>query len=137
MREAVKDGATVRLGGDHIFKGGVNVDFSKYDVIKQNSENPRFVYESWYHNFEFPQRVEFQAGDPRLNTNNTQLGLYLQDQMKVGEKVSIVLGARRDDRRLAGEHLVELQVSSVVREFAGEVREALDVHHDGNAHLRA
>ena len=30
-------------------------------------------------------------------TESNQLGLYLQDQMKVGEKVSIVLGARRDE----------------------------------------
>ena len=86
----------LQMGGTHVIKGGINVDFSKYDVIKQNSENPRFVYESWYHNFEFPQRVEFQAGDPRLNTNNTQLGLYLQDDWNPTDRLTFYLGARWD-----------------------------------------
>ena len=86
----------LQAGGSHVIKGGITVDFSKYDVIKQNSENPRFVYESWFHNFEFPQRVELQSGDPRLNTNNTQLGVYLQDDWSPSERLTIYLGARWD-----------------------------------------
>ena len=86
----------LQAGGSHVIKGGVNVDFSKYDVIKQNSENPRFVYESWFHEFSFPQRVELQAGDPRLKTNNTQLGLYLQDDWSPSERLTLYLGARWD-----------------------------------------
>ena len=86
----------LQAGGSHVIKGGINVDFSKYDVIKQNSENPRFVYESWFHNFSFPQRVELQAGDPRLNTNNTQLGLYLQDDWSPSSRLTLYLGARWD-----------------------------------------
>jgi len=46
----------LQAGGTHVLKGGINVDFSHYDIVKQNDENPRFVYESWWHNFEFPQR---------------------------------------------------------------------------------
>ena len=86
----------LQLAGAHVLKGGVNIDFNKYDIVKQNSENPRFVYESWYHDFEFPQRVEFQAGDPRLKTNNTQLGLYLQDDWSPSERLTLYLGARWD-----------------------------------------
>jgi hypothetical protein len=86
----------LQAGGSHVIKGGINLDFSKYDVIKQNSENPRFVYESWFHNFEFPQRVELQAGDPRLNTSNTQLGLYLQDDWSPSDRLTIYVGARWD-----------------------------------------
>jgi hypothetical protein len=86
----------LQAGGSHVVKGGINVDFSKYDVIKQNAENPRFVYESWFHNFEFPQRVELQSGDPRLNTKNTQLGLYLQDDWSPSERLTLYLGARWD-----------------------------------------
>jgi len=86
----------LQLGGTHVIKGGMNVDFSKYDVIKQNSENPRFVYEPWFHNFEFPQRVEFQAGDPNFKTDNTQLGIYLQDDWSPSERLTFYLGARWD-----------------------------------------
>ena len=98
-RLSIRDDLTytgLQAGGSHVIKGGINVDFSKYDVIKQNSENPRFVYESWFHNFSFPQRVELQAGDPRLNTNNTQLGLYLQDDWSPSERLTLYLGARWD-----------------------------------------
>lgn len=85
-----------QAAGAHVLKGGFNVDFSKYDVIKQNFENPLFAYEPWFHNFEFPQRVEFQAGDPNLKTNNTQLGMYLQDDWSPSERLTIYLGARWD-----------------------------------------
>ncbi len=86
----------LEMGGQHVLKGGLNVDFSHYDVIKQNSENPRFIYESFFHNFEFPIRVEFQAGDPNFKTSNTQLGAYLQDDWSPSERLTIYLGARWD-----------------------------------------
>ncbi len=86
----------LQMAGAHVLKGGLNVDFSRYDVIKQNSENPRFVYESWFNNFGFPQRVEFQAGDPNLKTKNTQLGAYLQDDWSPSDRLTFYLGARWD-----------------------------------------
>lgn len=86
----------LQMGGAHVLKGGINVDFSNYDIIKQNSENPRFTYEPWFHNFEFPQKVEFQAGDPNFKTSNTQLGAYLQDDWSPSERLTIYLGARWD-----------------------------------------
>jgi hypothetical protein len=86
----------LQMGGAHVIKGGLNVDFSHYDVIKQNFENPLFAYEPWFHNFEFPQRVEFQAGDPNLKTSNTQLGAYLQDDWSPSERLTFYLGARWD-----------------------------------------
>ncbi|MFN2324825.1 MAG: TonB-dependent receptor domain-containing protein [Gemmatimonadales bacterium] len=85
-----------QMGGTHVLKAGINVDFSDYSIIKQNSENPRFVYESWFHNFQFPQRVEFQSGDPNFETKNTQLGAYLQDDWSPSERLTIYLGARWD-----------------------------------------
>jgi hypothetical protein len=86
----------LQAGGAHVIKGGVNVDFSKYDIIKQNQENPRFTYEPWFHDFEFPQKVEFQTGDPNYQTSNTQLGLYLQDDWSPSERLTLYLGARWD-----------------------------------------
>ncbi|HEX7025160.1 MAG TPA: TonB-dependent receptor, partial [Gemmatimonadales bacterium] len=44
----------------------------------------------------FPQHVEFQLGDPRLKTTNTQLGAYLQDDWSPSERLTFYLGARWD-----------------------------------------
>lgn len=88
--------AGLEMGGTHVLKAGINVDFSDYSIIKENAENPRFVYEPWFHNFEFPQRVEFQTGDPNFETKNTQLGAYLQDDWSPSERLTIYLGARWD-----------------------------------------
>ncbi|MEO5825921.1 MAG: TonB-dependent receptor [Gemmatimonadales bacterium] len=85
-----------QMGGAHVLKAGLNVDFSKYDILKQNAENPRFVYEPWFNNFQIPQRVEFQAGDAHLNTNNNQIGAYLQDDWSPSSRLTIYLGARWD-----------------------------------------
>jgi len=85
-----------QLAGDHVVKGGFNVDFLDYDIIKRNSENPRFVYESWFSGFAVPQRVEFQSGDPNFSANNTQLGLYVQDDWSPTSRLTLNLGVRWD-----------------------------------------
>jgi hypothetical protein len=98
-RISIRDDLTytgLQAGGTHVIKGGFNVDFSKYDILKQNSENPRFVYEPWFNNFAFPQRVEFQAGDAHLKTNNNQIGAYLQDDWSPSSRLTLYLGARWD-----------------------------------------
>jgi hypothetical protein len=86
----------LQLAGEHVVKGGVNVDFLNYDIEKRNSENLRFAYEPWWYNFSIPQRVEFQTGDPNFGANNTQLGLYLQDDWSPSERLVLNLGVRWD-----------------------------------------
>ncbi|MDO8665051.1 MAG: TonB-dependent receptor, partial [Gemmatimonadales bacterium] len=82
--------------GSHVVKVGGNVDFLSYDIIKRNSEIPRFVYEPWFNDFEIPERVEFQSGDPNFSTNNTQLGLFLQDDWSPTPRLTLNLGVRWD-----------------------------------------
>lgn len=86
----------LQAGGQHIIKGGANLDFVKYDVIKRNSETPRFVYEPWYFGFAFPQRVEFQTGDPNFKDSNTQLGAYIQDDWTPVRRLTFNIGVRWD-----------------------------------------
>ena len=86
----------LRAAGEHVVKVGANVDFLDYDVVKRNSENPRFVYEPWFFGFAIPQRVEFQAGDPDFGARNTQVGLYLQDDWSPTERLVLNLGVRWD-----------------------------------------
>lgn len=86
----------LQLAGDHVIKGGINVDFADYDIIKRNSENPLFIYEPWFNGFAIPHRVEFQTGDPNFSANNTQLGLYLQDDWSPSSRLVLNLGFRWD-----------------------------------------
>ncbi|HEX8906702.1 MAG TPA: carboxypeptidase regulatory-like domain-containing protein, partial [Longimicrobiaceae bacterium] len=86
----------LHLAGDHVIKGGGNVDYLNYDITKRNSENLRFVYESWWYNFSIPQRVEFQTGNPDFSANNAQVGLFVQDDWSPMERLVLNLGIRWD-----------------------------------------
>jgi hypothetical protein len=85
-----------RFAGDHVVKGGVNVDWLDYDILKRNNENPRFIYEPWFNGFAIPHRVEFQTGDPNFGANNTQFGVYLQDDWTPTSRLVLNLGVRWD-----------------------------------------
>ena len=85
-----------QVGGQHVVKGGANLDFLKYNVVKRNSETPRYVYELWYDSAKTPQRVEFQTGNPTFSDNNMQVGLYLQDDYTPVPQLTFNLGVRWD-----------------------------------------
>ena len=98
-RLSVRDDVTWsgwQWAGSHVVKTGLNVDFTDYDISKRNSEIPRFVYEPWFNDFEIPQRVEFQYGDPNFGGNNTQVGLYVQDDWSPTQRLVVNLGVRWD-----------------------------------------
>jgi carboxypeptidase family protein/TonB-dependent receptor-like protein len=80
----------------HTIKLGANVDFLSYDIIKRNSEIPRFVWELWYDSAGTPQRAEWQSGNPNFSSNNTQVGLYLQDDWSPSRRLTVNAGVRWD-----------------------------------------
>lgn len=82
--------------GQHIMKTGFNVDFVSYDIVKRNSEIPRFVYEPWFNGFAIPERVEFQTGNPNFSTKNKQVGLYAQDDWTPTPQLTLNVGLRWD-----------------------------------------
>ncbi len=84
-----------QTAGQHVIKVGANLDFLDYDIIKQNSENPRFVYVD-RNGFAIPEKVEFQAGDPNFGANNTQIGVFVQDDWSPFERLTLNLGIRWD-----------------------------------------
>ena len=90
--------------GQHILKGGVNLDFVNYRVLKQNDVIPRFVYEQFAQggsatapdSFQIPDRVELRAGTANFVTDNQQFGVYAQDDWSLTQRLTVNLGVRWD-----------------------------------------
>src|SRR5439155_22968097 len=49
-RLGVRDDLTRQSGGQHVFKGGLSVDFVTYDIDKRNNETPQFEYAQYVDN---------------------------------------------------------------------------------------
>lgn len=87
-------------GGDHVFKMGANVDLVKYDVFKDNRGTPEFDYSNIQggqtYAFQSPFQLIYGTGNPNLNTNNNQLGAYIQDDWSPTSRLTLNLGVRWD-----------------------------------------
>jgi hypothetical protein len=115
-RLAVRDDITYsgfHGGGDHVMKAGVSASFLTYDLIKANREIPQFFYGGQNvspsdagcsptctgpeaYNYRVPFKVVWQHGNPIVNTNNNQIGAYLQDDWSPTSRLTINLGIRWD-----------------------------------------
>ncbi len=87
--------AAFQFGGEHVVKFGGNVDLLRYRVEKNFLANPEFRFrsdEQWSRPFE----AGFGFGNPRMEANNTQFGLYIQDDWSVTKKLVLNLGIRWD-----------------------------------------
>jgi hypothetical protein len=97
-RVSLRDDITrsaARWFGDHVLKFGANVDFLTYDAIKEQQMNPVFRYRS-DENWSRPFEAAFGFGDPNVSTNNTQFGVYAQDDWNITPKFTVNLGIRWD-----------------------------------------
>jgi hypothetical protein len=86
----------IQLAGDHVFKGGVNVDFLAYDGVKYFFGNPVYKYRRAPENWSQPFEVQLGYGDPKLETDNKQFGVFFQDDWSIGRKLLLNLGIRWD-----------------------------------------
>ena len=84
-----------KTGGAHAIKVGANFDYVSYDLNKQLNENPIFAF-SPSNNNTFPVRARIGVGNSRLKTNNSQFGLYAQDDWSPTERFTINAGIRWD-----------------------------------------
>lgn len=87
--------SAAQLGGNHVFKAGASLDYLQYVVKKQQFYNPLFTYTN-DNGFAFPVRANYGFGNPDLSTNNTQIGLYVQDDWNVTPRFVLNLGVRWD-----------------------------------------
>ncbi len=89
-----------QLAGQHTIKGGVSLDFVKYDVVKDNDGTPRFMYRDSANGqsyaFRNPYQLVYGTGDPNLSKTNNQIGVYLQDDWSPVPRLTINAGMRWD-----------------------------------------
>ena len=96
-----------KLAGDHVIKTGASLDFVKYDVFKDNNGTPQFSYRDQVdcfptcgtptvYNYASPYQLVYASGNPRLNANNRQIGLYTQDDWSPVPRLLLNLGVRWD-----------------------------------------
>jgi hypothetical protein len=82
-------------GGDHTIKGGVSVDFLTYEAIKNQQATPVLRYRK-DEDFARPFEAVYGFGDPKVSTDNQQIGAYIQDDWSIGPRLVLNLGVRWD-----------------------------------------
>jgi hypothetical protein len=90
---------TVEAAGQHQFKVGGKLAFQHYQVERTQYGNPLFHFrEDAANNLDFtiPYEAQFGVGDPRVTSNNVQIGLYAQDDWAVNDRLTLNLGVRWD-----------------------------------------
>jgi hypothetical protein len=86
---------TRHMSGSHVPKVGFNVDFDKYGLNKQLDENPIFTFDA-SNNYATPIQARIGVGNPTVGSNNTQVGLYAQDDWSPTDRLTFNLGVRWD-----------------------------------------
>jgi outer membrane receptor protein involved in Fe transport len=104
--------------GNHAAKVGVVLSRMKYDVTKYFTANPVYRYRST-ENFAFPFEAQWGLGDPSASANNTQLGVYLQDDWSPTPRLTLNLGLRWDweSNGLNNDYVTPTNVVSAVSAF--------------------
>lgn len=90
---------------NHTIKAGVKVKWVELRTLQQNLFNPVFNFNTQYNgatwNDTIPYQVQFGfdsglGGDPIVESDNFQLGLYIQDDWEVTDRLTLNLGIRWD-----------------------------------------
>jgi hypothetical protein len=91
--------------GRHVLKAGLRVSFQNYRVGGTGpNANPQFEFIRDARGpgpaddltFAFPANVRFGGGDPNVEANTTQVGLFIQDDWEVNDHLTINAGLRWD-----------------------------------------
>ena len=94
-RIALRNDLTRYNIANHVFKGGVNVDFLNYKVEKFQDGNPTFFFDV-NASMTAPAFARWGSGNPGMDANNVQFGAYIQDDWDVTDRLQLNLGVRWD-----------------------------------------
>lgn len=98
----IRDNVTfdpIELGGSHLFKLGGKVSFQEFTVFSGQNVNPTFTYNlnpSQNLDYSFPSEAVYGVGMPTVTAENTQIGLFVQDDWEINEHLTLNLGVRWD-----------------------------------------
>jgi outer membrane receptor protein involved in Fe transport len=117
---------SIEAAGDHQFKVGAKLAFQRYQVERTQFGNPVFRFRVDPANnldFEVPFEAQFGVGDPRVTSSNTQIGLYVQDDWQVNDRLALDLGVRWDieTNPLNNDYTTPADVRAAVTEVAAMV----------------
>jgi hypothetical protein len=127
-----------QLGGEHVFKGGLSLDFPTYDVNKNNDGTPRFEYQNirnqgfgdQVYNYASPFQMFYGSGDPVINSSNKQMGAYLQDDWSPTKRLTLNLGIRWDyeTNMLNTNHVTPQAGVDTLKRYAANLLHPLDLN---------
>jgi len=100
----VRDDLTWTGFDGHTIKGGVKIAKHKYDFNKLFFQQPKFEFRTDARgpgtgddlDLSFPFEARLGLGDPRIVAKNTAVGVYIQDDWQVNDKLELNLGLRWD-----------------------------------------
>src|SRR5207253_4492886 len=125
------------LAGDHVFKGGASIDFVKYDILKDNRSTPEFQYRdiansgngNQVFNYATPYQLIYQSGNPKLNADNKQVGMYVQDDWSPIERLILNLGVRWDyeSHMLNNDYVTPKNVVDTLTRYNSQLIHPLDL----------
>ncbi|HEX7155024.1 MAG TPA: TonB-dependent receptor [Thermoanaerobaculia bacterium] len=87
--------ANLNWAGDHALKVGGNLEQLEYTMNKHFESNPRYFFRE-DRGATIPYKARYGIGNPDLSTDNTQFGLYVQDDWSVNDHLVLNLGVRWD-----------------------------------------
>jgi hypothetical protein len=101
----VRDDFTWNGIDNHRVKAGAKVAEHSYDFTKSLFQQPRYFFRQDTRGtptttddltFDFPAEARLGTGNPNIKAKNTAIGLYVQDDWQVNDKLELNLGLRWD-----------------------------------------
>lgn len=119
---------TIEASGKHQFKVGAKLALQHYQVERTQYGNPLFHFrEDPANNLDFtaPFEAQFGVGNPKVTSNNTQIGLYAQDDWAPTDRLTLNLGVRYDieTNPLNNDYKTPADVRAAVTELAPTIAE--------------
>jgi hypothetical protein len=89
----------IEWNGRHLIKFGIKYSIQDYEFNKLFFVQPRFLFRNDVArnlDFSFPAEAQLGLGDPRIAAENRIFGIYIQDDWRVNEHLTLNIGVRWD-----------------------------------------